>query len=607
MAKYRYPGTKSYSFEDEHIFFGRERDREKIYQLIGLEKLILIYGKSGVGKTSLLNAGLKPKLQSKGNYRFYDFRFFAYSEENTISPLQKIVDILKLGGNSQSFLDELAPNEHSLWLLLKKIQWENLQNEKKPNLVLIFDQFEELFTYSLADISRFKNQLSDVLFSSIPQGIRTNLENILDKDEDAFSDEELNFISSPLSIKILLIIRSDRMSLLNQLKDNIPNILTNIYELAPLDKDETKMAITEPAKEDGFISSKFDYSNDAISTIWNKLSNNNKNKVDSFQLQIVCRHCEELIIQKEQEGKDLIIEDADVSNIEELFETYYYNQLATLSPEEQKKAQSLIEERLIINGFRVPLSDKVIENEKLASEETLQKLVDKRLIQRQENTVGGYSYELSHDTLITPIGKAKALRKEKESQEKAEKDRLEEEQRLREQAKLEKEEKEKIKKQLQTTRNLLIFAIVALLMAIGGIVFAVYEQQKTEEQRDIALKAEENYKKQKGTADSLRTEAIKEARKSDSLRKIAEKALKDLEKQLDITKVEQKRREDAEEARRINKEESDLKTEFERIDRLPKPEIKKGIEDLEQFLKKNKYPNHIQKIKQKINELRKRL
>ena len=60
--KYRYPGVQPFKMSDKDIFFGRNEDRDKLYNLIQLEKLVVLFGKSGYGKSSLLNAGIMPLL-----------------------------------------------------------------------------------------------------------------------------------------------------------------------------------------------------------------------------------------------------------------------------------------------------------------------------------------------------------------------------------------------------------------------------------------------------------------------------------------------------------------------------------------------------------------
>ena len=63
MKNYRYPGTRPFEEKDSHLFFGRSQDIERLYNRIFVEKMTVLHGKSGLGKTSLLQAGILPKLR----------------------------------------------------------------------------------------------------------------------------------------------------------------------------------------------------------------------------------------------------------------------------------------------------------------------------------------------------------------------------------------------------------------------------------------------------------------------------------------------------------------------------------------------------------------
>ena len=53
-----YKGLMPYSEEDAPFFFGREAEREIITANLLASRLTLLYGASGVGKTSILRAGV---------------------------------------------------------------------------------------------------------------------------------------------------------------------------------------------------------------------------------------------------------------------------------------------------------------------------------------------------------------------------------------------------------------------------------------------------------------------------------------------------------------------------------------------------------------------
>src|SRR5512135_13652 len=63
----RYPGARPFMDTDidHRLFFGRDREiNELFYQVLGT-RLLVLFGKSGLGKTSLLQAGVFPRLREQ--------------------------------------------------------------------------------------------------------------------------------------------------------------------------------------------------------------------------------------------------------------------------------------------------------------------------------------------------------------------------------------------------------------------------------------------------------------------------------------------------------------------------------------------------------------
>jgi hypothetical protein len=123
QLKSRYPGVKPFETDDQSVFFGRTADIDKLYEMISVEKTVLLYSESGLGKTSLINAGLIPLLVNKGNYNYFLIRFGACSENNRISPKEKIIEILqrKSAGSPLLEISELKENSIGYWF--KAIQF----------------------------------------------------------------------------------------------------------------------------------------------------------------------------------------------------------------------------------------------------------------------------------------------------------------------------------------------------------------------------------------------------------------------------------------------------------------------------------------------------
>lgn len=61
----RYPGIRSFEESEKDLFFGRDKEKEELLSLIKSKELITVFAKSGMGKTSLLNAGIIPLLEKE--------------------------------------------------------------------------------------------------------------------------------------------------------------------------------------------------------------------------------------------------------------------------------------------------------------------------------------------------------------------------------------------------------------------------------------------------------------------------------------------------------------------------------------------------------------
>src|SRR5689334_9812434 len=61
-----YRGIVPFRYVDRSVFFGRERFLEGLLAEILAFRLVVLFGKSGAGKSSLINAGLIPLLEKEG-------------------------------------------------------------------------------------------------------------------------------------------------------------------------------------------------------------------------------------------------------------------------------------------------------------------------------------------------------------------------------------------------------------------------------------------------------------------------------------------------------------------------------------------------------------
>jgi hypothetical protein len=482
IKKNRYPGVVPFTSEQQDIFFGREKDIEKLAQLIRREQQILLYAKSGLGKSSLVNAGVVPLLKTEMLPIFV--RFGAYQEGISQTLLETLLS--SLPKKPTTFLDQKLPKQESLWLHFKA-----LQIQKEQTFLLVLDQFEEIFSYPKEQITEFKKQVADLLLRETPLEISEWIEQNEKQNTDFLTEEEEDSIWQKSTVKVLTVIREDRYSLMNQLTDYLPYILNNRYRLASLDQNQARQAIVEPAQKEGdFESEKFVYQKPALDKIVKFLTKDYTQEIETTQLQILCNRLENLKLTE--------ITANDIPNFEDIFLQFYEDTITKIeNKSEQLKARRFVENELIKQEQRISL-DALVCTE-FVEQETLKTIVNEHLLNTQENSIGRISYELAHDTLVTPILQAK--RKREKEEEAIERERLQKEE-LRianEKAEIDRLEKEKTKKQLRKVQIILAFAIIALFIAMGTGWYAF--EKKTEadkkkieadESADIAKKAEAN-------------------------------------------------------------------------------------------------------------------
>ena len=472
----RYPGARPFEPDQQHVFFGREKDIESLSRLIRLEPLVILYGKSGTGKSSLLNAGIIPRMAEEAIFDTIRIRFNVWQEDSNLPmPVANIRSNIQQNFELRAgILDELVPDDYSLW---KSVKSHHLSQEGSRRLLLLFDQFEELFTYPAEMVKGFRQQLAETLYTDLPQRYWDALLAREKPGDNPLETTKLALLQKPSSVRVVFAVRSDRLHLLHQLSDFLPLILQNCYELGALDEQRARDAIVLPAGAPGaFVSAPFHYSNDAVGEILRFLTHNGEEKIETTQLQIVANSIEDKVIRTNNTG----IEKADLGDLEEVIANYYAGKIAEIDdPDERLRARKLIEEGLVFEEEerRLSLYEGQIYRIYGLQTETLQRLVDVHLLRAEPSLQGGFSYELSHDTLVGPVLEAKAERVSEEKrmweaqqkleqeaamkalQQKAEeeRERAEKERMLREQAEQAQQESERQK------RRALWLAAIALL------------------------------------------------------------------------------------------------------------------------------------------------
>src|SRR4051794_39464349 len=144
-----YVGLSYYTEADAPLFFGRDAERQVIMGNLRAARLTLLYAESGVGKSSLLRAGVAARLRDlaasdvreRGGSRFVPVVFSSWSDQPTgalIDAVAAAVDPFSGG--------EVALSRDGLEAAL-----DTAAKATGATLLVILDQFEEYLMYRTRD------------------------------------------------------------------------------------------------------------------------------------------------------------------------------------------------------------------------------------------------------------------------------------------------------------------------------------------------------------------------------------------------------------------------------------------------------------------------
>jgi WD40 repeat protein len=189
------------AFEDSELdallFFGREREREIVVANFIASRLTVLYGPSGVGKSSLLHAAVARYLRELPEQPLVVV-FSRWSDDPAVALADTLAEAVPASSNGSA---------------IEAV--ERAQNGRDVYLVL--DQAEEYFLYH-AD----------------------------DGGPGSFAEALPAILSSPLRVNVLISLREDALAKLDRFTGRIPGLFANTLRLDRLDRAAARSAIVRP-------------------------------------------------------------------------------------------------------------------------------------------------------------------------------------------------------------------------------------------------------------------------------------------------------------------------------------------------------------------------
>lgn len=404
MEQRPYRGMHTFTEEQKNVFFGRSKPVNEIFSLLKNNALTVIFGTSGIGKSSLINAGLIPKLRE--NFYLPILLRVPFSDTN-INPLAYTRNIIEAEVKKYIYKDFTYPENTTLWQFFREANYTG--GAVIP--VLILDQFEEYFKFGKNNKNQadaFAKEISDLIENRMPDELK-----------NADNYKTLTASDAQNNCRVIISLREDFLAPLEDLSKLIPSLNKMRYRIVQLRGKEAFDAVYQPAKDlideatavhllKKIIPKKIKAETGNKDDDTNEINWEQKD-FEPYILSLFCYQVNEKRIAAKQAAisKELI----DNTKVETILNDYYTSTIKKYSRWYKKDISDLLEKNLVSEeGYRLlkPANSNEFKN---VPERLITGLVNDRIIQIvNRNDIN--NIEISHDLLANVIHAKKIDKRE---------------------------------------------------------------------------------------------------------------------------------------------------------------------------------------------------
>src|SRR6185437_3616781 len=396
-------GLFSYTEETRAFFHGRDEETAELARRVQHKILTVLFGQSGLGKTSLLRAGLVPRLRKENYCPVYVRIDYADGSPAPAEQIKRAVFRATAAAGHWTRPGASIEGE-SLWEFLHH-RGDLLRDADGHTLMplLIFDQFEEIFTLGQADDAgklhahRFLEDLADLVENRAP----TTLEARMEQDDNAGED----FDFARADYRVLIALREDYLAHLEGIKDSMPSITQNRMRLARMSGEQALSAVLKPGAK--LVTPEVA---EAIVRFVAGGAELKNAEIEPSLLSLVCRELN--TIRQSQHRKD-ISTDLLAGSRDTILSEFYERALA----DQPEGVRRVIEDELLTeSGYRESLAEERVLKALAAvgaGRDALAALVNRRLL-RIEERLDMRRVELTHDVLCSVVLASRNRRHERE-------------------------------------------------------------------------------------------------------------------------------------------------------------------------------------------------
>lgn len=277
----------AYDKDDKDIFFGRMQETYELYDRIRETNLVLLYGASGTGKTSLINCGLGNQFESADWYPIFIRR------RNNI--------LISMREQLNQHAVKKMPSDMPLIQ-----QMESLYMDYFRPVYLIFDQFEEIF----------------ILGNK--------------KEQEEFFEDIYQLLESDVQCKVLISMREEYIAHLSEYEDTIPYLFDNRLRVEKMNSKNLKSVIEGTAQ---VFNIELEGDDEYISELIIKRLRDRNGEIDLANLQVYLDRLYRMDLERlgaNPDRKHVVFDEALINqtgNLEDVMSEFLDEQLAILGTE----------------------------------------------------------------------------------------------------------------------------------------------------------------------------------------------------------------------------------------------------------------------------------
>jgi S1-C subfamily serine protease len=417
-----WPGLDAFDESASPFFNGREQEQTELARLIAQAPLTVLFGKSGLGKTSLLKAGLFPLLRAQGILPIYVRLAVLQRDQSLIDQL-----MAALAREAAEHAVQVAPGGFTgtLWELLHQRDFALWSATNQPLIPLfVLDQFEEIFTLGAANrtgVERLRVDIADLVENRIPAPVVVRLESSV--------DTAASFDVRRQRYKVLISFREDFLPDIETWRSTLPSLMHNRFRLSAMNAAQGFAAVyktgaaaqlvDEPtAREIVRFVGKIQSDDRSAATATRSQQVAGEPDVDDFtrheiEPALLSLVCAELNKRRQAARRSVIDAELLRGTAASIIADFYLRQVGNVPATTRR----FIEDELLTEGgYRSSFPVDEALKQGALTEAELRRLIDGRLL-RIEHQLGVPRVELTHDRLTDVVELERDKRRTRERSE----------------------------------------------------------------------------------------------------------------------------------------------------------------------------------------------